>query len=176
MKEIDRKISLYKLHPNCIYKELWKSEMLDTDCVLMDVVAKSDVEVISILADKLYEKGIVKASFKNSVIDREKNFPTGLPTQGIGIAIPHADSVHVLEPSFAIAKLKNPVKFFKMGGEPDEKVDVSIVILMCVVDDKAQVPMIVKILDMFSDETAIERIQQVRTDKELYDIFHDITT
>jgi PTS system galactitol-specific IIA component len=148
-------------------------EMLSIDCILMDVAAKSDTEVISILADKLFEKGMVKPSFKSALLEREKNFPTGLPAQGIGIAIPHADSVHILKPSFAIAKLKNAVQFFKMGGEPNETVNVSIVILMGIVDDKAQVPTIVKILDMFSDEVVVKRIQQMKTSQELYNIFHE---
>ncbi len=151
-----------------------EKKMLPIDCLLMEVIANCDVEVISLLADKLYEKGMVKASYKNAVLERENVFPTGLPTQGMGIAIPHADCVHVLKPSFAIAKLKNPVEFYKMGGEPNEKVDVGMVILLGVVDVKAQVPMIVKILDMFSNQENVDRIQNVKNADELFEIFRCI--
>jgi len=148
-------------------------KMLNVDCVLIDVEAKSDTEIISILVEKLISRGLVKDSFKNAVLEREKTFPTGLPTMGIGIAIPHADSKYVNEPSFAIAKLKNPVSFSKMGGEPDEKVDVSLVILMGVREDKAQVKTIVKIIKMFSDEMIVNKIKKSKTNRELYEIFYE---
>lgn len=145
--------------------------MLCMDCVLTDFDGKTDQEVIATLADKLYENGLVKDSYKDAVLEREKKFPTGLPVQDYGVAIPHADSIHIIQPSLAIAKLRHPIKFGKMGGADGETVDVNVVIMMGIRDDKDQLPMIVKILDLFSDESKIKQIKDAKTITELHDLF-----
>jgi PTS system galactitol-specific IIA component len=141
------------------------------DCVFIDFNGNSDKEIVANLADKMYEKKLVKDSFKNAVLEREEVFPTGLQVQDYGIAIPHADSVHVNEPSIAVAKLNHPVKFGKMGGEDGETVNVNIVIMMSILNDKDQLPTIMKILDIFADETKIKKIKGSTTKTELHSFF-----
>ena len=66
--------------------------------------AKSDTDVITQLARILTQKNIVKKSFTNHVLLREKKFPTGLPVENsLGIAIPHTDSIYVNKSQIAVA-------------------------------------------------------------------------
>lgn len=145
--------------------------MLSLDCVFVDFNGNSDKEILANLADKMFEKKLVKDTFKNAVLQREEIFPTGLPVKNYGIAIPHADSVHVYEPSLAVAKLSHPVKFGKMGGEDGETVDVNVVIMLSILDDKDQLPTIMKILDIFADESKIEKIKCATTKSDLHSFF-----
>lgn len=147
--------------------------MLSQDCILLDLVAENCTQVISMLADTLYKKGYVKETYKEAVLERERVFPTGLPTKAIGIAIPHTDSCHVIEASFAVAKLKKPVQFRKMGGAGNETVDVGVVIMMGILDDAKQVPMIAKLLEMFSDDAAVKKLIAASSTQDVYDVFHE---
>ena len=53
---------------------------IEEDLVLLDVTAKDKFDLLSQVADRLFEKGYVKSSYKDAVIAREKIFATGLPT------------------------------------------------------------------------------------------------
>ena len=67
-------------------------ELLKEKLIFIDVEAKDREEAIGKMAKELYKKGYVKESYINAILDREKVFPTGLPTEEVGVAIPHTDS------------------------------------------------------------------------------------
>ena len=50
---------------------------IEEDLVLLDVSAKDKFDLLSQVADRLFEKGYVKSSYKDAVIAREKIFATG---------------------------------------------------------------------------------------------------
>ena len=60
--------------------------------VFIDVAFDTAEQVIRFGADELYKTGYVKESYGASVAERERDFPTGLPTEPYGIAIPHTNS------------------------------------------------------------------------------------
>lgn len=59
----------------------------------------------------MFEKGYVKSTYIDAVLEREKTLPTGLDIGEMCVAIPHTDSKHVNESNVALAVLKNPVEF-----------------------------------------------------------------
>ena len=63
-------------------------------------------EAMMKLASLLKNGGFVKESFEKAVLDREKIFPTGLPTKPIGVAIPHTDAEHVNKGAMAVGILR----------------------------------------------------------------------
>ena len=60
--------------------------------------ARNKEEALRLTFQKLYEEGLVKESFYEGCVEREKQFPTGLDTP-VPVAIPHTDSVHVISPA-----------------------------------------------------------------------------
>lgn len=111
--------------------------LVNPDLIKLNLEVADKEEVLDVLAKTLISNGYAKESFLEAVKEREKVFPTGLPTEGIGVAIPHADSKHILKPGIAIAILKNPVKFNVMGS-PEEEVDVRIVFMLAILDPNMQ--------------------------------------
>ena len=55
--------------------------------------------MIEELSHILYKKGYVKESYTSAILEREKQFPTGLKTPGINIAMPHTYPEHVIKPA-----------------------------------------------------------------------------
>ena len=88
----------------------------------MNSTAATREEALAELAKMLMANNYVHASFAQAVLHRENEFPTGLPTNPVGVAIPHTDIEHVISPAIAVSILANPVQFNEMGN-PDNQVE-----------------------------------------------------
>jgi PTS system galactitol-specific IIA component len=120
-------------------------ELLERNAVRLDLGVSDAREVVSILGDELYEEGYVHESFVEAALSRESELPTGLPLAGeYNAAIPHTDIEHVKKPGLALATLTKPVLFQNMVN-PEEGVEVHLVILMALDEAKAQVEMLQEI-------------------------------
>ena len=60
------------------------------ELVETNISAKIKEEVIRFLAKKLADRKCVSSHYSELVLQREKEYPTGLITKGAVIAIPHA--------------------------------------------------------------------------------------
>ena len=74
--------------------------------MFFDFDADTYVDFFEKLSDILLKKGYVKESWLQAITDRERNFPTGLMFETIGVAIPHVDPQHIVRPYIAIIKPK----------------------------------------------------------------------
>lgn len=111
-------------------------------------------EVLSGMVDHLQKKGIVKDTYKNAILEREKNFPTGLYTGEINVAIPHADVKHVNQAAICVGVLEKPVKFCRME-EPDEEIDVHVVIMLSLTEAHGHIDMLQKVIALIQDQEAL---------------------
>ena len=147
-------------------------KMFKKDLIFYNFEAKNNIDVLEKLSDFVYAKGMVKDSFKAAVISREKGFPTGLPTQGIKVAIPHTDSKHVIEPAVVVAKLARPIDFDGMGME-DIKVPVDYVFMLLINNDGHQVFLLQNMMNLCMNEEISERLLNVKNSDEIYDIIQN---
>jgi galactitol PTS system EIIA component len=120
------------------------------DIVVIEGSAESWKDALLKTYKALYKKGYVKDSFFQACIEREKEFPTGLPTE-IGVAIPHTDSKHVIVPAICVFRLEEPVRFQNMGDSEDS-VDVHFIFNMALKDNSDQVPMLQSIIKLTQDK------------------------
>lgn len=134
-------------------KQVFREEL-----VLMNYQAKDAEDVLRALAEVLRQDGSVKESYFQAMYNREKAYPTGLPTEGIKVAIPHAEVEHVNYSAFAIATLPEPVKFGEMGAGPDSLLDVQIVMMLANADPQEQVKTLRKMVDLFDEPDSLVAI------------------
>lgn len=87
---------------------------IDSDFILLNCCAKSKSEAIGMLGRKMQNKGFVKESFVDAVLEREKKYPTGLEIGKTNIAIPHTEPEHVNKPCIGVMVLNDTVPFQKM--------------------------------------------------------------
>jgi PTS system galactitol-specific IIA component len=130
---------------------------LDKNLVMIDLEASSKEQVLEKLGNQLMENGYVKDGFVESILQREKAFPTGLPTEPFGVAIPHTDGDMVNVSKIAFASLKNPVKFFAMGRS-DEMVDVKLIFMLALKTPEDQLDMLQKLVSMFQNPEIVEKM------------------
>lgn len=143
-------------------------ELIVPDAVCLQMDAKDSTEVIQTLGEKLLTAGFVKESFVLAALSRESELPTGLPLgAAYNAAIPHTDVEHVIQPALAIATLKKPVAFRNMV-DPEDNVQVQLVILMALDQPKAQVEMLQEIATVLQDSATIEGLVQASSVEEVF--------
>ncbi|MCI6703816.1 MAG: PTS sugar transporter subunit IIA [Erysipelotrichaceae bacterium] len=69
-------------------------------------------ELFLILKDKKY----VNDGFLEAIKKREKEFPTGLETISMGIAVPHVDSEYAKDSALVLCRFAQPIKFYRMDA------------------------------------------------------------
>jgi len=130
---------------------------VSADLVFVQMAAETADEVVGRLSDIFIVQGYVKPSYKRSALEREETCPTGLPTPGLGTAIPHGGVEHTLKPGIAIATLTRPVEFGELGN-PTNRVKVSIVFLLSVTQPEVQVYLLQAIMNVYKDEASLRRL------------------
>ena len=139
--------------------------VLDKELILGPIDARTDEAAIRKVARALRRAGYVGAGYTNAVLKREREFPTGLPTEGAGVAIPHCDAGHVLKPTVACATLLHPVKFGLMAGEDGETVDVDIILMLAIQDPQEQLDVLKRVCTVVQDPELLITLKAA-TDKE----------
>ena len=127
---------------------------INEDLILLDLSGKGADELLGKMADNLCGKGFVKSSYKQAILDREKVFPTGLPTKPYGVAIPHADIEHVKVPAISMARFSTPVDFVLMGEE-SATISVTIAFMLAMKEAHTQLNILQKLMGILQDGEAL---------------------
>lgn len=138
--------------------------MLKKDLIFTGLKFNTPQEAIGFGAREMQDRGYVKESYGPSVIEREAQFPTGLPTEPVGIAIPHTDSRHVNQNAVCMLKLTQPVEFRQMGDEQN-LVEASIVLLLAV-SGEDHMDMLSELMELFSDDEMLQSLYEASTQEE----------
>ncbi|MFC3419026.1 PTS sugar transporter subunit IIA [Salinicoccus hispanicus] len=146
-----------------------KDMVFDESIILLDLEADSKEAVLTAMANNLEEKGLIKASYLEAVIEREKEFATGLPTGGVSVAIPHTDVEHVIQKTISVAVLENPVEFGMMG-DPDEKVNVQLVFMLAMDKSDSQLSLLQGLMQVFRDEETLKYLVSETDKKKIVDV------
>ena len=146
-----------------------EKKLLDKSVINLNVKAKDSDDLLMQMSDVLEKAGYVKNSFKEAIIEREKTFATGLPTDFRGIAIPHTSTEHVNQPIVSIATLDQPVAF-KMMGNHDETIQVDIIFMLALKEAHAQLEMLQNLMSLIQDQDLLGQARNAETTDELMDL------
>ena len=152
------------------------SELLLESTITLNLDSQSSADVIQHLGSKLLDAGLVKESFINAALEREKVMPTGLPLGGIiNAAIPHTDVEHVHKAGVAMATLAQPVIFQNMVN-PTEGVEVRIVFLLALDQPKSQIEMLQEIAGVLQNPNLIEGLVSAKSIPEALQLIKDASS
>lgn len=128
-------------------------------------------EAILELASLLEEMGYVKDSFGQACLEREKVFPTGLPTEPFGIAIPHTDCEHVRRGAIAVGILPKPVQFVEMGCLDESCVDAHAIVVLAIADPEAVTSVLRELAMSFQDAEFLTRLKEAKSAGTVLELF-----
>lgn len=139
----------------------------------------SDAEdALKSMATTMVKNRYVKSSFVDAVVNREHQFPTGLPTGGIMVAIPHADWTNVNRGTISVATLKEPI-IFKNMGDPEEDLKVRLIFMLAVSEPHAEVTLLKDLMGIVQNQATLQGLLDAKSDDELFnrleDMFRDVT-
>lgn len=142
--------------------------LLSEDLVLLNYEAESKEELLKGLSSVLREQGYVKASYTEGILQREVVYPTGLNTEGVKVAMPHTDAIHVEKSAILVALLKNPIAFKEMGNGIND-VEAKLVFMLAVKNPDKQLETLSKLMSILSDKNKLISIYNSKTKKEVVD-------
>ena len=127
-------------------------------------------ELITAAGEAAVGLGYAEEGFIRDVIEREKEYPTGLNAV-MPIAIPHVGT-HCLESFMSVTTLKQPLAFEPMDGRGDS-LPVQIAFVFGLVDHRDQVKVLQRLAQMFKDKDALTQLIEAGTDAEGCSIIRD---
>ncbi len=147
---------------------------ISSDLIKLNLDAEDKDQAVTFLSDKLYNQGYVKKEFSQKVLDREREYPTGLPTK-IPLAICHTQADYVNKNAVAVAVLKKPIEFQEMGN-PGSSVLVEILFVLALGNPKTQVLWLRKFVKIFQNEKALLEIKNCESEKLLEKRLRELLT
>ncbi len=140
--------------------------MLHENLIFLNYKADNQEQLLTDFAKVLQEQGYVKDSYAKAIIERETEYPTGLNTPGIKLAMPHTYPQHVIKPAILVATLQNPVAFKEMGNSGNT-VEAKLIFMLAVTDPKGHLEILSKLMSIFSQEDKLLDIYNSSSPKEL---------
>lgn len=147
-------------------------EELRESLIFTNLEADTYEDVMKKVGQKITAEGFAKESYVEALINREKDFPTGLDIDGFGVAIPHTDVSHVNKAATAIAILKNPVTFVQMGTD-DDYVDAKVVFVLAVDDPQAHLEQLQRIISIIQDKEVLKKLTQTSKASEIIHVIKE---
>lgn len=136
--------------------------LIHADLIEVGVRAADDEEAIRALCGLLAHQGYTQPEYGDAVVQRERAYPTGLPTSPFAVAIPHADPEYILQTGVAIGVLTEPASFGQMGTDGSVRVDAAVVIVLAIKEHEKQTEMLQELVELLQSEdflTALVRAQ-----------------
>lgn len=137
-------------------------DLLKPEHIRVSIAATDALGAIRALNETLVATAHTSAEFGDDACAREETFPTGLPTQPVAVAIPHADPTHVLSSGLAIGTLRAPVPFGQMGTDGSVKLDVAILFLLAIKESEKQVEMIQQLMAVIQNPAVLAGIKDAK--------------
>jgi len=132
--------------------------MLTDKVVLLDAAMPDKETALATVADQLFASGAVKESYKPALLQREIDFPTGLATENIGIAMPHTDAEHVNYDQIGVMRLAEPVTFQQMGD--GQEIQAKFIFMLALKEAHAQLDMLQKLVALIQDADKMAALAQ----------------
>lgn len=116
-------------------------------------------EAIRACADILYKNGNVDDGFCQACIEREEEYPTGLPA-AIGVAIPHTKSEHVYCSGICVLRSNKPISFRRMD-DPDMCVETNFVFNLAIDDPNKQLNTLSKVMEFIQNDKLLHQCKEM---------------
>lgn len=143
---------------------LW--EELKEPLIFLNMKETCGQDILKKMGTAMIHEGYAKDTYVQALLQREKNFPTGLDIHGIGVAIPHTDPCHVKKEGVALAVLKDPVIFRHME---DERVQVAVrvIFMLAVLNPETHLKHLQCVLKMIQDAELLGQLLESKGQKDI---------
>lgn len=141
-------------------------EMFKEELVSINVEVDSEEQLFSYVAKKLKEGRYVKNSYLEGITKREEEFPTGLITKNLNIALPHSDPEHIREPFIYVVRINNNVTVKQMGDNQEMKV--KDFFFLGIKEPSGQVGVLQSLMNLFMNDDFVKEYIEAQSQEEIF--------
>ncbi len=142
---------------------------LDARNIIFGLEADSNDDCIRKIVDVMAQNGFVDPEYADYAIEREKTYPTGLPTDQVITAIPHAAKGKVYKSGIGMAIMKKPVGFYNMADHSDLLM-AELVFVLANEDPDKQLGDLRNLMRCFSNGDLLVELKNSTTPEQVIDI------
>ncbi|OJG53303.1 hypothetical protein RV06_GL000707 [Enterococcus haemoperoxidus] len=143
--------------------------MFQPDLIDLDVEVRNEEELFELVAKRLQAAGYVKNGYLEGIKSREKNFPTGLITEYLNIALPHSDTEYIERPFIYVARTTKPIKVKQMGD--NQEMEVRDLFFLGIKEPSKQVGLLQELMVLFQNEAFVSTLNATTENEELFNLF-----
>jgi len=137
------------------------SQLFSNDLVAVNLNCSTAKEALANITELMVKSGYVKPEYTKDVIDREAQFPTGLPTKPFPVAIAHSSPNNVTKSGIAVGLLKKPVAFKEMGS-PANTLNVQIIFVLAIIERETQTNILQGLINIISNKSNNNVLDRLR--------------
>ncbi len=130
-------------------------------------LATKEVPIIGnrqlLCGEYMISQGSVNKDFMEACIEREKEYPTGLPAD-IPVAIPHSKAAGIKENCVCFLRLDKPVRFYRMD-DSEEYVDTQLVFNLAIKEADDHLEFLQKLMQFVLDVDTLNKCSEIPLDE-----------
>lgn len=142
--------------------------MVIPELVNIHLSVDNQKELFQHIGEDLHKKEYVTEGYLKGITEREANFPTGLATQYLNIALPHSDPEYIKEPFIYIVRNTKPIQMLQMGDNAELKCNYFF--FLGINDPGNQVGLLAKMMELFMDAQFVETFKAIDDDEDMYEL------
>ncbi len=120
-------------------------------------------QAITLCGEYMISQGSVNKDFMEACIEREKEYPPGLPAD-IPAAIPHANAAGIKENCVCFLRLDKPVRFYRMD-DSEEYVDTQLVFNLAIKEADDHLEFLQKLMQFVLDVDTLNKCSEIPLDE-----------
>lgn len=145
------------------------TELFSENLVFIEQELSDRAELFKWFNNRMIDQGFVNDSYYESILRREQQFPTGIQTSTVGVAIPHADPENLKKPFIAVVRPKHGIEFEPMGIA-EGKIQAELIFMLGVLKNGDQVIALQKLMNLLTNDDAVKKLLQVESCEEVMEI------
>ena len=142
-------------------------DMLHKETIFLDIDAKDSDQLFEQVGARLKDLGYAKDSYVEALKSREKEFPTGLVTKYLPIALPHVDPENINKPFIAAVRNSQPIHMLQMGSNED--MEAQYFFFLGITDSSHQVVLLQKFMQLLQDKKFADELTSQTSKEGMYD-------
>lgn len=146
-----------------MYKKLFDKKLVSLE---ENVISRN--ELFEAVATKLFNEGYVEKTYFDALKKREDEFPTGLETQFLSIALPHTDPEHIKKPFVFIVKNTNNLDFLQMGD--NKELSVKNFLFLGIKEPNKQVGLLARLMELFMNDSFVKEFNDITDGSSMYEL------
>lgn len=135
------------------------TDYLEYSPILLGEHYQDKQEVFDAVYQQVLEKGWVTKDFSEKILERERNFPTGIDQGDFGIAIPHTDPEWVKQEFIALIIPDKPVLFQRMD-DMNQDIQADFIFILGLNQPHEQLVMLQNLMQLIQNTELLKKLYQ----------------